>query len=85
MQCGRKPASCPISQLTAPDSTYRRYLTDLMKIRADANLTTRAGAGTFHFRIDTINLTGPLSAVVHTCIFDSLVVFDSGQSDFHQR
>lgn len=81
MQCGRKPASCPIRQLTAPDSTYRRYLAGLMKIRAAANLATRAGAGTFRFRIDSINLTGPFSAVVHTCIFDSLVVFDSGQSD----
>lgn len=81
LQCGRKPASCPIGQLTAPQSTYRRYLTALMKFRADANLATRAGAGIFRFRIDNINLTSSFSAVVHTCIFDSLVVFDSGRSD----
>lgn len=81
LQCGRKPASCPIGHLTAPESTYRRYLTALMKFRADANLVTRHGSGIFRFRIDNINVTSSFSAVVHTCIFDSLVVFDSGQSD----
>ena len=81
LQCGRKPGSCPIDQLTAPDSKYRRYLAALMKFRAEANLATRAGAGIFRFRIDNINITSSFSAVVHTCIFDSLVVFDSGQSD----
>lgn len=81
VQCGRTPVSCPISQLTAPESKYRRYLTALMKIRTDANLATRTGAGKFRFRIDSIDIVGSSSAVVHTCIFDSLVVFDSGQSD----
>jgi len=81
LQCGRKPASCPIGQLTAPESTYRRYLSALMKFRANANLATRPGAGIFRFRIDNISLTSSVSAVVHTCIFDSLVVFDLGQSD----
>ncbi len=81
LQCGRKPESCPIAQLTAPESTYRRYLMALMKFRADSKLATRAGAGIFRFRIDKINMTSSFSAVVHTCIFDSLVVFDLGQSD----
>lgn len=81
VQCGRRPATCPISRMTAPESKYRRYLTALMKIRTDANLATRSGAGKFRFRIDTISITSQSSAVVHTCIFDSLVVFDSGQSD----
>lgn len=52
-----------------------------MKMRAEANLATRANAGTFRFRIDLIELISSFSAIVHTCIFDSLVVFDSGQSD----
>lgn len=52
-----------------------------MKFRADANLATRPGVGKFRFRIDDINLTSSISAVVHTCIFDSLVVFDLGQSN----
>jgi hypothetical protein len=81
MQCGRKPISCPISQMTAPESTYRKYLTALMQIRTESNLATRSGAGTFRFRIDSIDLVNPFSAVVHTCIFDSLVVFDLGQSN----
>jgi len=81
VRCGRLPGSCPISQLTVPDSTYHRYLAKLMQIRVDANLATRAGAGQFHFRIDSIDLLSPVSAVVHTCIFDSLVVYDMGQSD----
>lgn len=81
VQCGRRPVTCPIGRLTAPESKYRRYLTALMKIRTDANLATRSGAGKFRFRIDSIDIVGPSSAVVHTCIFDSLVVFDSGQSD----
>ena len=81
VQCGRKPASCPIHQMTAPDSTYRKYLARLMKIRADANLATREGAGQFRFRIDSIRLLSSHLAVVHTCIFDSLVVFDAGRSE----
>ncbi|MHB1090043.1 MAG: hypothetical protein ACYC06_11950 [Ilumatobacteraceae bacterium] len=81
VQCGRRPVACPISQLTAPESKYRRYLTTLMKIRADANLATRFGIGKFRFRIENIDIVSSSSAVVHTCIFDSLVVFDSGQSD----
>lgn len=80
VQCGRIPASCPIEQMTAPDSTYRRYLAKLMKIRIDANLATRAGAGQFRFRIDSVTLLSSILAVVHTCIFDSLVVFDAGRS-----
>lgn len=79
LQCGRRPGWCPINQLTAPDSEYRRYLASLMKIRADGNLVTRSGAGKFRFRIDSIELIGTSSAVVHTCIFDSLVVSDAGQ------
>ncbi len=81
VQCGRIPASCPIHQLTAPDSTYRKYLARLMKIRVEANLATREGAGQFRFRIDSIRLLSSHLAVVHTCIFDSLVVFDAGRSD----
>lgn len=53
----------------------------MMNIRTEANLATRSGAGKFRFRIDSIDVISPSSAVVHTCIFDSLVVFDSGQSD----
>lgn len=81
VQCGRRPVTCPISRMTAPESKYRRYLTALMNIRTEANLATRSGAGKFRFRIDSIDVISPSSAVVHTCIFDSLVVFDSGQSD----
>lgn len=67
--------------MTAPDSVYRRYLRALMKTRADAHLATRPGAGRFRFRIDNINLLSSFSAEVHTCIFDSLVVYDTGRSD----
>ncbi|MEO5973915.1 MAG: hypothetical protein ABIQ38_01740 [Ilumatobacteraceae bacterium] len=81
LQCGRLPVSCPVSKMTVPDSTYHRYLAKLMKVRAAANLATRAGAGQFRFRIDRIDLLSPVSAIVHTCIFDSLVVFDMGRSD----
>ncbi|MEO8363772.1 MAG: hypothetical protein ABI570_05255 [Ilumatobacteraceae bacterium] len=81
LDCGRQPARCPISELTARDSRYRNYLVNLMEMRAEANLATRADAGTFRFRIDRIEVIGSVSAIVHTCIFDSLVVFDLGQSD----
>lgn len=81
IQCGRRPVSCPVDQLAASESKYHKYLTTLMKFRTEANLATRPGAGKFRFRIDSIDLIGSFSAVVHTCIFDSLVVFDSGQSD----
>lgn len=79
VQCGLLPASCPITQMTTPNSTYRRYLEELMKIRVAANLVTRVGAGRFRFRIDSVKLVSSIEAVVHTCIFDSLVVFDSGR------
>lgn len=52
-----------------------------MKFRFDNNLATRPNAGKFRFRIESIDVMSPTSAVVHTCIFDSLVVFDSGQLD----
>lgn len=81
IECGRRPNSCPIDQLTAPESTYRSYLTALMDIRIGANLATRTGFGKFRFRIESIDIISSVSAIVHTCIFDSLVVFDSGQSD----
>lgn len=81
VQCGRRPSTCPVNQLTAPESKYRRYLTTLMEIRVNANLATRSGSGEFRFRIESIDFISPFVAVVHTCIFDSLVVFDSGQSN----
>ena len=81
LQCGRNPVTCPVDQLTAPGSKYRKYLTALMELRTNSNLATRFGAGKFRFRIESIDVSSPSSAVVHTCIFDSLVVFDSGQSN----
>ena len=81
LQCGRTPKNCPIAKITAPDTGYRVYMIEKIKIRVEANLATRPGAGKYKIRIDSIEKIGTTSALVHTCLFDSLVVFDSGQSD----
>lgn len=81
LQCGRTPKICPIARITAPDTGYRVYMIEKIKIRVEANLATRPGAGKYKIRIDSIEKIGTTSALVHTCLFDSLVVFDSGQSN----
>jgi len=81
LQCGRTPKDCPIAKITAPDTGYRVYMIEIIKMRVESNLATRPGAGKYKIRIDSIEKIGTTSALVHTCLFDSLVVFDSGQSD----
>jgi len=81
LQCGRTPKGCPINKITAPDTGYRVYMIEKIKMRVESNLATRPGAGKYKIRIDSIEKIGTTTALVHTCLFDSLVVFDSGQSD----
>ena len=81
LQCGRTPRNCPIAKITAPDTGYRVYMIEKIKMRVESNLATRPGAGKYKIRIDSIEKIGTTTALVHTCLFDSLVVFDSGQSN----
>lgn len=81
LQCGRTPRNCPIDKITAPDTGYRVYMNEKIKMRIESNLATRPGAGKYKIRIDSIEKIGTTTALVHTCLFDSLVVFDSGQSN----
>ena len=81
LQCGRTPRNCPIAKITAPDTGYRVYMIEMIKMRVESNLATRPGAGKYKIRIDSIEKIGTTTALVHTCLFDSLVVFDSGQSN----
>ena len=80
-QCGRMPETCPVSQMTATGSELAAELTKTMRERVAGNLRTRAGAGKLRVRIESVEIIDTSHAVVHTCVFDSVVLFDSGQVD----
>ena len=80
-QCGRMPETCPVSQMAATGSELAAELTKTMRERVAGNLRTRAGAGKLRVRIESVEIIDTSHAVVHTCVFDSVVLFDSGQVD----
>ena len=80
-QCGRTPGQCPIAQMAVKGSPLFNSLTTTMNERILGNLYTRTDAGKLRVRIESIEITDTFRATVHTCIFDSVVLFDSGQID----
>ena len=80
-QCGRTPGQCPISQMAVKGSPLFNSLTTTMNERILGNLSTRTDAGKLRVRIESVEITDTFRATVHTCIFDSVVLFDSGQID----
>jgi len=56
-------------------------LTSIMKERVAEQLYTRTDAGKLRVRIESVEIVDTFRATVHTCIFDSVVLFDSGQID----
>jgi hypothetical protein len=80
-QCGRTPEQCPIAQMSVNGSPLFRSLTSIMKERLDGQLYTRVDAGKLRVRIESVEIIDTVRATVHTCIFDSVVLFDSGQID----
>jgi hypothetical protein len=80
-QCGRTPEQCPIDEMTLKGSPLHSSLTEIMNERIVGNLYTRSDAGKLRVRIESVEIINPKRATVHTCIFDSVVLFDSGQID----
>ena len=80
-QCGRTPGQCPIAQMAVKGSPLFNSLTTTMNERILGNLYTRTDAGKLRVRIESVEITDTFRATVHTCIFDSVVLFDSGQID----
>jgi len=80
-QCGRTPKQCPIAQMSVKGSPLFRSLTSIMNERVVGNLYTRTDAGKLRVRIEIVEIINTFRATVHTCIFDSVVLFDSGQID----
>jgi hypothetical protein len=80
-QCGRTPKQCPIAQMSVKGSPLFRSLTSIMNERVVGNLYTRTDAGKLRVRIESVEIIDTFRATVHTCIFDSVVLFDSGQID----
>ena len=78
-QCGRQPDKCDISSFVVPGSALHLGTTKLMQERVAGNIRSRAGAGTYRFRIESLLINDISSALVHTCSYDSVVLFDSGQ------
>lgn len=78
-QCGRQPDNCDISSFIVPGSALHLDTTKLMQERVAGNIRSRAGAGTYRFRIESLLINDISSALVHTCSYDSVVLFDSGQ------
>ncbi len=80
-QCGRTPEQCPIAQMAVKGSPLFGSLTSIMKERVVGHLYTRVDAGKLRVRIESVEVIDTFHATVHTCIFDSVVLFDSGQID----
>lgn len=80
-QCGRTPEQCPINEMTVKGSPLHSSLTEIMNERIVGNLYTRSDAGKLRVRIESVEIIDTKRATVHTCIFDSVVLFDSGQID----
>ena len=80
-QCGRTPEQCPINKMAMKGSPLHISLTRVMNERIVGNLYTRSDAGKLRVRIDSVEIIDTNRATVHTCIFDSVVLFDSGQID----
>jgi hypothetical protein len=80
-QCGRTPEQCPINEMTVKGSPLHSSLTEIMNERIVGNLNTRSDAGKLRVRIESVEIISTNRATVHTCIFDSVVLFDSGQID----
>jgi hypothetical protein len=80
-QCGRTPEQCPINEMTVKGSSLHISLTEIMNERIVGNLYTRIDAGKLRVRIESVEIISTNRATVHTCIFDSVVLFDSGQID----
>lgn len=80
-QCGRTPEQCPIAQMAVNGSPLFRSLTSIMNERVIGHLYTRTDAGKLRVRIESVEIIDTFRATVHTCIFDSVVLFDSGQID----
>ena len=78
-QCGRTPQLCPIEQMAVTGSPLFNSLTSIMKERVAGQLYTRTDAGKLRVRIESVEIIDTFRATVHTCIFDSVVLFDSGQ------
>ena len=80
-QCGRTPEQCPVNEMTVKGSPLHSSLTEIMNERIVGNLYTRSDAGKLRVRIESVEIIDTKRATVHTCIFDSVVLFDSGQID----
>ena len=80
-QCGRIPEQCPIDEMTVRGSPLHNSLTEIMNERVVGSLYTRSDAGKLRVRIESVEIVDTNRATVHTCIFDSVVLFDSGQID----
>ena len=80
-ECGRTPRQCPVQQMTIAGSPLSVALTNTMRERVTGNLATRTDAGKLRVRIESVEIIDQSHADVHTCIFDSVVLFDSGQFD----
>ena len=80
-QCGRNPEQCPIAQMSVKGSPLFSSLTSIMNERVVGHLYTRVDAGKLRVRIESVEIINTFRATVHTCIFDSVVLFDSGQID----
>ena len=65
--------------MTVAGSPLFRSLTSIMNERVVGHLYTRKDSGKLRVRIESVEIVDTIHATVHTCIFDSVVLFDSGQ------
>ena len=77
----KRPKSGPINKMAVKGSPLHSSLTEIMNERIVGDLYTRSDAGKLRVRIESVEIIDTNRAIVHTCIFDSVVLFDSGQID----
>ena len=77
VQCGRRPERCDYDRLAVPASPYDREVRALMHERIDFGLRTIAGSGAYRPTVTSMRMTGPDVAEVVTCVYDSLVLYDT--------
>jgi len=76
VECGRRPRTCPVNELTVDGSTMRAELSDLMATRSESGIVAST-RGSLRYRIDGARVEGDV-AMITTCLYDDIVLTMDG-------
>jgi len=75
IDCGRDPYHCDVQSFAEVGSPLFVEISELMKIRRDANIVA-SGIGSLRYRIEAVDFSTADTAIVTTCITDDTVLVD---------